>query len=331
MPPPTDAWGADMRALRHGRRSGLTLIELLVVIGIVAMVLGLSLPAVQRAREAAARAQCQNHLKQIGLGWHAHHATHGFYPTTGYQSVSLPVTFHGIGSPAVGGLREPDAQAGSWMYQLLPYLDHEPLWRQASAASAAEACERILETPVPVLFCPSRRSPHAWPARIKDLSTPIVGRVRAGNDYVAGNGAGRVGRLGSLPPPPNGMFTKGLARAADFIDGLSTTVMVVERRIPPDLYYGPNEYNRMGYVHPVLGAETIMEAEFLGDPWPPLPDRQRGLVGNQAAPRAGSAHPAGLNVVFADGSVRPVTYAVAPDTWVLIHIRNDGRPQPADY
>src|SRR2546430_1807222 len=101
-------WGGDsMYAVR--KRRGFTLIELLVVIAIIAILIGLLVPAVQKVREAAARTQCSNNLKQMGIACHNFHDQNG----------RLPPLFGWMPSPTVG------AMAGTTHFCLLPYVEQD--------------------------------------------------------------------------------------------------------------------------------------------------------------------------------------------------------------
>ncbi len=278
---------------------GFTLIELLVVVAIIALLVGLLLPAVQKVREAAARAQCQNNMKQLGLGWHSHLTQHGYFPTAGHDVRRYhPVTFAGIGNPVPGGKGEED-QTASWMYQLLPFIEQEPLWRQAGAPSIEHACRVILATPVPLYFCPSRNRPRTWELG-SDGEVPFdsLYRTRASNDYAANDGAEgdsngvfgfRVRILNpGLPLPLN---------AAAFTDGLSTTLFVAERRLTVLVREGPNLYNQQGYV---LGAtrETVTPCTFNSKPLPPRADTDPASMSPLGG--FGAAHPGKMNALFGD-------------------------------
>src|SRR5262245_22329125 len=97
----------------RARRRAFTLIELLVVIAIIAILIALLLPAVQKVREAAARAQCENNLKQLALGLHTYQSTEGTFPPSYTLAVLPPATI----------------QSYSWGVLALPYVEQGNLYR----------------------------------------------------------------------------------------------------------------------------------------------------------------------------------------------------------
>src|SRR3954470_13989133 len=134
-------------------RSGFTLIELLVVVAIIGVLIALLVPAVQKVREAAARTQCVNNLKQIGLAFHAHHGQLNYFPTGGWEWWSTPTYING--SPAVGAQQ----QAG-WGFQILPYIEGDAAWRGGQATNDTDRVRVAMGTANPLFFCPSRRGPQ---------------------------------------------------------------------------------------------------------------------------------------------------------------------------
>jgi prepilin-type N-terminal cleavage/methylation domain-containing protein len=154
-------------SLRLPRHQGFTLIELLVVIAIISILVGLTMPAVQKAREAADRTVCANNLKQIGLAMHHYEGVHHSFP---------PARL----SP----------QGASWAVLTLPFIEQDNLYRTWNVALPYYQQNDIARlTTVPIYFCPARRVAHGSISVTGDVAANQVGgpHVPGGLSDYAGN------------------------------------------------------------------------------------------------------------------------------------------------
>ncbi len=145
---------------------GFTVVELLMVIVIIAILISLLLPAVQMAREAARRGQCTNNLKQLATGCLNHESAIKTFPTNGWAFAFLGHPDRGVGI----------SQPGGWIYNILPYIEQDSLYRgQAglTGSSLQTAAATLMQTPVPPLYCPSRRPPALYPNLAVKIDDPI--------------------------------------------------------------------------------------------------------------------------------------------------------------
>jgi prepilin-type N-terminal cleavage/methylation domain-containing protein/prepilin-type processing-associated H-X9-DG protein len=279
-------------------RRALTLVELLVVIAIVGVLVGLLLPALQHVREAANRARCQSHLRQLGLAVQMHHDAHGYLPSGGWGWNLAPT--YAAGVPTTGA-----AQRAGWGFQILPYIEGESAWR-AGPAVAVGAVQKVL-------FCPSRRNPEVFLRKDKYLP-PIAGGAKiryAMCDYAGSNreGTGLIRRFSPV-------------RLAEVTDGLTGTLLVAEKRMNRRYLGTPQDDDNEGYTAG-WNSDTIRRTDRA-----PLADhfgtkRDGGGV-------FGSAHPQRFNAVFGDGSVRPITYSIPVKLLEALAGKNDGRVTPHD-
>jgi prepilin-type processing-associated H-X9-DG protein len=276
-----------------------------VVIAIIAILIGLLLPAVQKIREAANRMTCSNHLKQMGL------AMHNFNDTNG----SLP---HGGTIPwAVG------ANLGEcgWAYQILPFIEQDNLYRTKNYG-------QMQTTPIKIYFCPSRRpakSSNAQGGRalMDYASATPADAPNSWDQYWHGNtwgiptGAtynGMIVRKMTFNDLPWGTPTVGAIP-----DGTSNTLLVSEKQLNPANYATGDWHDDCGWMDG-WDPDVVRYTGFQ-----PNADSRYNNQGGWEGYRFGSAHATGMNGLFGDGSVRFIKYSVDPVTFNRIGNRQDGQ------
>jgi len=276
-------------------RPAFSLVELLVVIGILTVLLGLLLPAVQVAREAARRTMCANKMRQLGLAASSHEGATKYFPKG----------FH-LGPPAV--FPNPpmyDPKYGPTPYmavlpQLLPYLEQMAVWDEAMVAYSQNFYPYRpghpgLRRNMPDFICPS--SP--WAADGVDY--PGFGQLGL-TCYLGVNGTNYTSR--------DGFYSMEISRrAAEIRDGLSNTLMFGERPPSTDGYFGW-WYAGYGSNGTLMGSREIntrWEGNSQCDAGPfhfqaGHPDRQCSSL------HFWSQHPGGAFFTLGDGSVKFLSY-----------------------
>jgi prepilin-type N-terminal cleavage/methylation domain-containing protein len=318
-------------------RGAFTLIELLVVIAIMAVLISLLVPAVQKVREAANRARCQNNLKQIGLALHNYHGTNHTFPPGGITNGPCCSTPSGA----------------TWTIFLLPFLEQDALYRRYDFSLPNEHANNqfVRESFVAVYTCPADVNanvlefPESGPGSGLRYATgsyrAMEGRTDGLSWFDAEDGRdlplGWRGVLHSMSDPkspvpfPAGYMAPpyGRERMANIADGTSNTLMVGEYTTPSHRQrttfwaYTYTSYNQSAVVPP-------QTRQLLGDY-----DGCTAIGGagddNPCKRGWGSFHTGIVNFVLADGSVRAVSTNIDIFLFAALATIAGGEVIPADF
>jgi prepilin-type N-terminal cleavage/methylation domain-containing protein len=276
-------------------RQAFTLLELLIVLAIVAVLLGLLLPAVQKLRDAAARLKCANNLHQIGLAAHQYHDT----------MRSLPP---GMRSLAVRNQPYPFA---SWLTMLLPYVEQGALWNatvtayQQTRSPYKNPPHLGLATVIPIFACPA--DPRADQVQFAPRDKFYV----ALTSYLGVEGEDLYSQDGVL-------FRDSAVRFAEITDGLSNTLLAGERPASADCqfgwWYAGAGQRFSGSAEMELGVrEPNLMPVTKGSCPPGIYSFAPGSLSNQCDMfHFWSPHIGGAFFLFADGSIHFLSYSAAP-------------------
>ncbi len=300
------------------RSKGFTLVELLVVIAIIGVLVGLLLPAVQSAREAARRMQCTNNLKQLGLGLLTYEQAMGSYPPAEIHGGSWNTNYSGYSSGAEHCQWE--GQIGCWMNLVFPFIDQQAAYDildfEARPQYSSENNQQVMQMQFPLFFCPTdnfHELTNGWGPSGENSIPENKSRI---SNYFAvlgtsenGNAIHPDGTTGASHHchRGDGMFYNDSAiKTTQIRDGTSNTAMLAETfaRSPLD---GDPLLSRGMNLGCFVAFDQPINSQIDLDPW-----------------KVNCFHSGGCNMAFADGSVHFVSEAIAWDTYQGMATINGG-------
>lgn len=298
-------------ATQRGRRPAFTLIELLVVIGIIGVLVAITVPAVQSAREAMRRSSCQNNLRQLGLGLHNYHNAFRSLPPPVIMTRPnhlVPVCGSGTILPAANVWYEAAQGNGhhgtSWVLAMLPHIEQNAVYEKWNFTTSVSGNRATAEIDIPIMYCPSRRDTVDNPAI-------MFGQwLSGGNDYGAclgsTNGYHNCGshelwqtdHQGRTFSEFKGIFNKVNhgTKFAEILDGLSQTIMLGEVQRLDGGSYETTSHD--GWATGGVSTHFSLCGDGCRSPNKPHFETP------------GSHHIGGVNLVMADGSVKFVTDSI---------------------
>jgi prepilin-type N-terminal cleavage/methylation domain-containing protein/prepilin-type processing-associated H-X9-DG protein len=327
--------------LFRGRR-GFTLIELLVVIAIIAILIGLLLPAVQKVREAANRAKCDNNLKQTALAIHNYHDTYGKLPPWGFDFATPP-------TPNPFG---PQTEGCGILALIAPFIEQGNLLNilnvNHSVADPVNLPPPYGTSPgggtkISVYACPSAPSRYAdYAPYFESLGLPNLGPMNLGiTDYNPIRGLDPSFVSACAPTETvstdSGAFgVKGQqVKIVEITDGTSNTILIAETAGRQQVYFQgqmilPNTPGTSGWQLNAAWADYNTAYNLIGYGTTPVPKSGCSAVNAANYESMYSMHPGGVNVARADGSVAFLQSNTAATTIAAMVTRAGGEVVPGN-
>jgi prepilin-type N-terminal cleavage/methylation domain-containing protein len=319
--------------MNRSKRNAFTLIELLVVIAIIAILIGLLLPAIQRVREAAARTQCSNNLRQLAVACMNYAETYGTLPGSGVPPNYVNPGPQGL--PANGATSYGFNDAGccgsgwpfwSWIARTLPFVEQDLLYAQGGVANnqplGVGTAVALVGTPIDTFFCPSDTAmalkTRKTEENLENMTTAmsnykgVTGSCWSWGTWQVPCAAGLDGLIVSNGCFSRGNYNKGkLVKLTDITDGTSNTLMLGEDIPEFDAHVG------WAYSNGAQSTCAIPPNYNEGDP---------GYRDWFNVYSFRSRHPGGLNFACADGSVHFISDSIPLTTYRALASINGGEP-----
>jgi type II secretory pathway pseudopilin PulG len=296
---------------REGLRQAITLIEVLVVIALIGVLVALLLPAVQQMREASARTQCQNNLKQLGVALHGYHTEYAKFPQA-YNE------FWNLCEPADQPTPPDPRPRKSWAALILPFIEQDAL-QQSGIQNYRQVAVRtfLCPTDVNAATAVSTAGNYKYLGGQFGLTSYLAVE---GTIYLWGQGNSLL-NIQFQSPKDGVIYCSSDIRLTDITDGSSNTLMLGERppSPPPPLDWGWWTWSAYDTALAVAD-DRLLPYGSACLPSYYQPDTADNVC---ATHHFWSFHDGGAYWLFADGTVRFLTYDVQPKLEWLAS-RNDG-------